>query len=68
MFERTDVYPDRRLSSFCWMLDILQPLAGEAKEGQTESEPAITKGCLEEPIGSVRVTHDSSDKRHRRRT
>lgn len=63
MFERTDVYPDRRLSSFCWMLGILQPLAG-----QTESEPAITKCCLEEPIGSVRVTHDSSDKRHRRRT
>ena len=31
MFERTDVYPDRRLSSFCWMLDILQSLAGERR-------------------------------------
>ena len=46
MFERADVYPDRRLSSFCWMLDILQPLAGGTKEGQTESQPAITKGWL----------------------
>lgn len=34
MFERTDVSPEDRLSGFCWMLDILQPLAGESKEGQ----------------------------------
>lgn len=51
----TDVFPDDRLSRF--LLDVRYIATfcrGEHKEGQAESQPAITKGCLEEPIGSVR--------------
>jgi len=71
MFERTDVSPEDRLSSFCWMLDILQPLAGESKRRAARRvsrhllRPA-SKSQSEASVG-LNLTHDSSDKRLRER-
>ena len=55
MFERTDVYPDRRLSSFCWMLIYCNLWQGEQKKGRRRVSRQLLRAGFQEPVESVRA-------------
>lgn len=69
--KRTDVYPDDRLSSFLLDVRYIATFGRGSKEGQAgEAAGKLRPASTSQSGASVgsNLIHDSSDKRHRRRT